>query len=121
MTYWAIARLSSGWVVQPGILSGLVCVSVMMVRANLLHEKDKLDAEVGKAIDLLNKLTTGTAAQAKAEEARTVRIDWTITAIATTLGLIFAWWVSRFDAGLAAYRQNMPPADWDGIWVATGK
>lgn len=69
--------------------------SAKLVRANLLHEKDKLDVEIGKAIDLLNKLTTDTAAQAKSEEARSVRLNWTITAIATTLGLIFAWWVSR--------------------------
>ena len=69
--------------------------SAGLVRENLLREKDKLDVEIGKAIDLLNKLTTDTAAQAKAEEARAVRLNWTITAIATTLGLIFAWWVSR--------------------------
>jgi adenylate cyclase len=69
--------------------------SAKLVRENLLHEKDKLDVEIGKGIDLLNKLTTDTAAQAKAEEARAVRINWIITTIATTLGLIFAWWVSR--------------------------
>ena len=69
--------------------------SAKLVRENLLREKDKLDVEIGKGIDLLNKLTTDTAAQAKAEEARAVRINWIITAIATTLGLIFAWWVSR--------------------------
>jgi len=69
--------------------------SAKVVRENLLQQKDKLDVEIGKALDLLNKLTTDTAAQAKAEEARSVRLNWTITAIATTLGLIFAWWVSR--------------------------
>ena len=69
--------------------------STKLVRENLLHEKDKLDVEIGKAIDLLNKLTTDTAAQAKAEEARSVRLNWTITTIATALGLIFALWVSR--------------------------
>ena len=69
--------------------------SAGLVRENLLREKDKLDVEIGKALDLLNKLTADTAARAKAEEARSVRLNWTITAIATTLGLIFAWWVSR--------------------------
>jgi adenylate cyclase len=53
------------------------------------------EAEADQAIDLLNKLTTDTAARAKAEEARAVRLNWTITAIATTLGLIFAWLVTR--------------------------
>ena len=69
--------------------------SARLVRESLLHEKDKLDLEIGKAIDLLNKLTNDTAAQAKAEEARAERLNWSITAIATALGLIFAWWVSR--------------------------
>jgi adenylate cyclase len=69
--------------------------SANLVRGNLLQEKDKLDLEIGKAIDLLNKLTQETAAQAKAEEARAIRLNWIITAIATSLGLIFAWAVTR--------------------------
>jgi nitrogen fixation/metabolism regulation signal transduction histidine kinase len=69
--------------------------SQKLMHEALLREKDKLDVQIGKAIDLLDKLTTDTAARAKAEEARSVRLNWIITAIATTLGLIFAWWVSR--------------------------
>ncbi len=69
--------------------------SAELVRESLLREKDKLDGEIGKTIDLLNKLTSDTAARAKAEEERAVRLNWIITAIATSLGLIFAWLVSR--------------------------
>ncbi len=69
--------------------------SAELVRGNLLREKDRLDEEIGKAIDLLNKLTADTAARAKAEEARAVRLNWGITGIATVLGLIFAWLVTR--------------------------
>ncbi|HNQ03026.1 MAG TPA: adenylate/guanylate cyclase domain-containing protein [Thiobacillaceae bacterium] len=69
--------------------------SAALVRASLMREKDRLDVEIGKAIDLLNRLTTDTAARAKAEEARAVRLNWTITGIATVLGLIFAWMVTR--------------------------
>jgi adenylate cyclase len=69
--------------------------SANLVRENLLRAKDKLDGEIGKAIDLLNKLTADTAARAKAEEAAAVRLNWIITAIATSLGLIFAWLVTR--------------------------
>lgn len=69
--------------------------SANLVRESLLREKDKLDGEIGKTIDLLNKLTADTAARAKAEEAAAVRLNWVITAIATTLGLVFAWLVTR--------------------------
>jgi adenylate cyclase len=69
--------------------------SVKMARDQLLREKDNVDLEIGKAIDLLNRLTQDTAAQAKAEEARAIRLNWIITAIATGLGLIFAWVVTR--------------------------
>jgi class 3 adenylate cyclase/CHASE3 domain sensor protein len=69
--------------------------SEKLVREALLREKDSLDGEIGKTIDLLNKLTADTAARAKAEEAAAVRLNWIITAIATTLGLIFAWLVTR--------------------------
>ncbi len=69
--------------------------SEKLVREALLRDKDSLDGEIGKTIDLLNKLTADTAARAKAEEAAAVRLNWIITAIATSLGLIFAWLVSR--------------------------
>ena len=69
--------------------------SERLVREALLREKDSLDGEIGKTIDLLNKLTADTATRAKAEEAAAVKLNWIITAIATTLGLIFAWLVSR--------------------------
>jgi len=58
--------------------------SQKIVRETLLREKDTVDIEIGKTIDILNKLTQDTALQAKAEEAR-----------ATTLGLIFAGFVTR--------------------------
>jgi HAMP domain-containing protein len=69
--------------------------SVDLVRASLLQEKDHLDEEIQKVIDLLNKLTQDTALQAKAEEARATRLNWIITAIASVLGLIFAFLVTR--------------------------
>jgi adenylate cyclase len=69
--------------------------SEKLVREALLREKDALDGEIGKTIDLLNKLTADTAARAKAEEAAAVRLNWIITAIATALGLVFAWLVTR--------------------------
>jgi len=66
-----------------------------IVRNTLLKEKDTVDVEIGKAIDILNKLTRDTAAQAKKEEQRAIKLNWIITAIATVLGLIFAWAVTR--------------------------
>lgn len=69
--------------------------SQKIVRDTLLREKDTVDIEIGKTIDLLNKLTQDTATQAKAEEARATFLNWIITAIATALGLIFAWFVTR--------------------------
>ncbi|MGQ9686340.1 MAG: adenylate/guanylate cyclase domain-containing protein, partial [Thiobacillaceae bacterium] len=66
-----------------------------IVRTALLREKDNVDGEIGKAIELINTLTRETAARAKAEEARAVELNWIITAIATALGLIFAWAVTR--------------------------
>ena len=65
------------------------------MRDSLLREKDTVDIEIGKTIDLLNKLTQDTATQAKAEEARATTLNWIITAIATALGLIFAAFVTR--------------------------
>ena len=69
--------------------------SERLVREALLREKDSLDGEIGKTIDLLNTLTADTAARAKAEEAAAMKLNWIITAIATSLGLIFAWLVTR--------------------------
>jgi class 3 adenylate cyclase len=69
--------------------------SEKIVRDALLREKDTVDIEIGKTIDLLNKLTQDTATQAKAEEARATALNWIITAIATALGLIFAAFVTR--------------------------
>jgi len=69
--------------------------SQKLVRDALLREKDTVDVEIQKAIDLLNKLTQDTASQAKAEEARATWLNWIITAIATLLGLIFAAIVTR--------------------------
>lgn len=69
--------------------------SETLMRASLLRDKDALDGEIQKVIDLLNKLTQDTAQQAKAEEARAVRLNWIVTGIATLLGLIFAALVTR--------------------------
>lgn len=69
--------------------------SEKIVRDNLIKEKDTVDVEIGKTIDILNKLTRDTAARAKAEERRAIQLNWIITAIATALGLIFAWAISR--------------------------
>lgn len=69
--------------------------SAALVRQALLQEKDHVDGEIQKSIDLLNKLTQDTASQAKAEERRAIRLNWLITGIATALGLIFAGLVTR--------------------------
>lgn len=69
--------------------------SQKIVRDTLLREKDTVDIEIGKTIDILNKLTQDTAIQAKAEEKRATALNWIVTAIATTLGLIFAAFVTR--------------------------
>jgi adenylate cyclase len=69
--------------------------SQTLVREALLREKDTVDVEIGKTIDILNKLTQDTAAAAKAEEARATTLNWIVTAIATALGLIFATFVTR--------------------------
>jgi adenylate cyclase len=66
-----------------------------IVRETLLREKDTVDIEIGKTIDILNKLTQDTAIQAKKEEKRATTLNWIVTAIATTLGLIFAGFVTR--------------------------
>jgi adenylate cyclase len=69
--------------------------SEFLVREALLRDKDALDGEIQKVIDLLNKLTQDTAEQAKTEEAQAVRLNWVITGIATLLGLVFATFVTR--------------------------
>ena len=69
--------------------------SQKIVRETLLREKDTVDIEIGKTIDILNKLTQDTAIQAKAEEKRATTLNWIVTAIATALGLIFAAFVTR--------------------------
>jgi adenylate cyclase len=73
--------------------------SEKIVRDALLREKDTVDIEIGKTIDILNKLTQDTAIQAKAEEARATTLNWIVTAIATALGLIFAAFVTRSLVG----------------------
>ncbi|WP_018077622.1 adenylate/guanylate cyclase domain-containing protein [Thiobacillus denitrificans] len=69
--------------------------SEKIVRDALLREKDTVDVEIGKTIDILNKLTQDTAIQAKLEEKRATTLNWIVTAIATALGLIFATFVTR--------------------------
>jgi len=69
--------------------------SQAIVREALLREKDTVDTEIGKTLDILNKLTQDTAIQAKKEEKRATTLNWIVTAIATTLGLIFAGFVTR--------------------------
>jgi class 3 adenylate cyclase len=69
--------------------------SQKIMRGTLLKAKDNVDIEIGKTIDILNQLTRDTAAQAKLEEQRATQLNWIITAIATLLGLIFAWALSR--------------------------
>jgi adenylate cyclase len=69
--------------------------SQQLLRDALLREKDTVDVEIGKTIDILNTLTRDTASRAKVEEARATTLNWIITAIATALGLIFAGFVTR--------------------------
>ena len=69
--------------------------SQKIMHDTLLQEKDSVDIEIGKTIEILNKLTRDTAAQAKLEEQRAIQLNWIVTVIATLLGLIFAWAVSR--------------------------
>ena len=69
--------------------------SQKIVRETLLREKDTVDIEIGKTIDILNRLTQDTAIQAKKEEKRATTLNWIVTAIATALGLIFAGFVTR--------------------------
>ena len=69
--------------------------SQKIMHDTLMQEKSSVDEEIWKAIEVLNKLTKDTAAQAKAEERRATQLNWIVTVIASLLGLIFAWLVSR--------------------------
>jgi adenylate cyclase len=60
-----------------------------------MREKASVDDEIWKAVEVLNKLTKDTAATAKREERRATQLNWIVTIIATLLGLLFAWAVSR--------------------------
>ncbi|MBU1265763.1 MAG: HAMP domain-containing protein, partial [Gammaproteobacteria bacterium] len=66
-----------------------------IVRETLLREKDTVDIEIGKTIDILNKLTQDTATEAKKEEARATTLNWIITALAAALGFLSALFFTR--------------------------
>ncbi|MDP3421554.1 MAG: adenylate/guanylate cyclase domain-containing protein, partial [Thiobacillus sp.] len=66
-----------------------------IVRETLLREKDAVDIEIGKTIDILNKLTQDTATEAKKEEARATTLNWIITALAAALGFLSALFFTR--------------------------
>ncbi|MDP3164967.1 MAG: HAMP domain-containing protein, partial [Hydrogenophaga sp.] len=69
--------------------------SQKIVRETLLREKDTVDVEIGKTIDILNKLTQDTAIQAKKEEKRATTLNWIITALAAALGFLSALFFTR--------------------------
>ncbi len=69
--------------------------SLDIVRETLLREKDAVDIEIGKTIDILNKLTQDTATEAKKEEARATTLNWIITALAAALGFLSALFFTR--------------------------
>jgi len=69
--------------------------SQKIVRETLLREKDTVDIEIGKTIDILNKLTQDTAIAAKKEEARATTLNWIITALAAALGFLSALFFTR--------------------------
>lgn len=66
-----------------------------IVRETLLREKDTVDIEIGKTIDILNKLTQDTATEAKKEEERATTLNWIITALAAALGFLSALFFTR--------------------------
>ena len=66
-----------------------------IVRETLLREKDTVDIEIGKTIDILNKLTQDTATAAKEEEKRATTLNWIITALAAALGFLSALFFTR--------------------------
>ncbi|MDO9466851.1 MAG: adenylate/guanylate cyclase domain-containing protein, partial [Thiobacillus sp.] len=51
--------------------------------------------EIGKTIDILNKLTQDTATAAKEEEKRATTLNWIITALAAALGFLSALFFTR--------------------------
>jgi adenylate cyclase len=69
--------------------------SQKIVRETLLREKDTVDIEIGKTIDILNKLTQDTATEAKKEEKRATTLNWIITALAAALGFLSALFFTR--------------------------
>lgn len=66
-----------------------------IVRETLLREKDAVDIEIGKTIDILNKLTQDTATAAKNEVARATTLNWIITALAAAIGFLSALFFTR--------------------------
>lgn len=69
--------------------------SLALVRRTLQQEKDSVDNEIQKTLDLLNQLTTDSAERAEQEENRATRLNWFVTGMATLLGLAFAAFVTR--------------------------
>lgn len=69
--------------------------SLALVRKALQQEKNSVDGEIQKTLDILNQLTRDSAERAEKEEARATRLNWIITGIATLLGLAFATYVTR--------------------------
>jgi adenylate cyclase len=69
--------------------------SLKIVRDALVQEKEAINGRLEKVIVALQKLTQDSADRARAEEARAVRLNWSITIVAGVLGLIFAALVTR--------------------------
>jgi adenylate cyclase len=69
--------------------------SLKIVRDSLVQEKEAINGRLEKVIVALQKLTQDSADRARAEEARAVRLNWSITIVAGVLGLIFAALVTR--------------------------
>jgi len=73
--------------------------SVQIVREELLRQKEVVDEQTQKTLDLLSRLTRGAVTRAKLEEVRAVRLNWVITGVATALGLVFAAFATRSLVG----------------------
>ena len=69
--------------------------SLKIVREAMVREKDAIDARMEKVIVVLQKVTQGAADNARAEEEKSIRLNWGITLIAGVLGLIFAAVITR--------------------------
>jgi len=69
--------------------------SLKIVREAMVREKDAIDARMEKVIVVLQKVTQGAADNARAEEEKSIRLNWGITFIAGVLGLIFAAVITR--------------------------